>query len=155
MAIEIERKFLVVGDTWKHVAATHYCQGYLNRDKQRTVRIRIAGADGFITIKGKTTGLTRMEYEYPLPIEDARALLELCEGPVIEKYRRVLDLEGTTWEVDEFIGLNQGLVVAEVELTHEDEPFYKPEWLGKEVTGDTRYYNSSLSKLPFTQWPQA
>lgn len=155
MAIEIERKFLVVGDSWKHVAATHYCQGYLNRDKQRTVRIRIAGADGFITIKGKTTGLTRMEYEYPLPIEDARALLELCEGPVIEKYRRVLDVEGTTWEVDEFIGLNQGLVVAEVELTHEDEPFYKPEWLGEEVTGDTRYYNSSLSKLPFTQWPQA
>jgi adenylate cyclase len=155
MAIEIERKFLVCGDDWRHAAATHYCQGYLNRDKQRTVRVRVAGSSGFITIKGETSGFTRVEYEYPVPVDDAQAMLAMCEGPIIEKYRRVLEVKGTTWEVDEFIGVNTGLVVAEVELTSETETFYKPDWLGEEVTGDARYYNSSLSKLPFTQWPSA
>jgi adenylate cyclase len=153
MAIEIERKFLVHGTAWKAgIAGVPYCQGYLNHDKQRTVRVRIAGNAAFLTIKGPSVGATRAEFEYPIPVADAQALLPLCDGPLIEKTRYVLQHAGTTWEVDEFGGANAGLVVAEVELTHEDQPFAKPDWLGEEVTHDARYFNSNLATVPFQVW---
>lgn len=148
MAIEIERKFLVVGDTWRSATAVYYSQGYLNRDKTRTVRVRIAGDQAFLTIKGITQGASRAEFEYPIPVADAKALLAMCEQPLIEKYRRKITYEGFVWEVDEFLGENLGLVVAEIELPSEDTQFPKPEWIGEEVTQDERYYNSNLSRNP-------
>ncbi len=152
MAIEIERKFLVVGDAWRSAPAVYFCQGYLNRSKERTVRIRVAGEQGFLTIKGKNTGASRAEFEYEIPLADAKQLLALCEGPLIEKYRRKISVEGMVWEVDEFLGDNQGLVVAEIELESEQQAFAKPEWVGDEVTEDARYYNSNLSLTPFNEW---
>lgn len=152
MAIEIERKFLVVGTDWRQGAGTVFSQGYLNRDKARTVRVRIAGAQGFLTIKGVNQGATRAEFEYEIPLADAEQLLALCEGPVIQKVRRVLVHAGSTWEVDEFQGLNAGLVVAEIELASEDQVFERPAWLGREVTDDARYYNSNLATTPFSAW---
>ena len=152
MAVEIERKFLVVGDAWRSATAVYYSQGYLNRDKARTVRVRIAGDQAFLTIKGITQGASRAEFEYTIPVEDAKALLAICEQPLIEKYRRKITYEGFVWEVDEFLGENFGLVVAEIELPSEDTQFPKPEWIGKEVTQDERYYNSNLSKCPFVRW---
>ncbi|MEE9405612.1 MAG: CYTH domain-containing protein [Algisphaera sp.] len=152
MAFEIERKFLVVGDDWRAADAVFYCQGYLNRDKQRTVRVRIAGEAAFLTVKGLSVGACRSEFEYPLPLDDAQALLKLCEPPLIEKHRRVIEHAGFQWEVDSFLGLNAGLVVAEIELDAEDQVFEKPDWVGEEVTGDARYFNSSLSAKPFTTW---
>lgn len=152
MAIEIERKFLVVGGDWRQATAIYYSQGYLNRDKARTVRVRIAGDHAFLTIKGITQGASRAEFEYPVPVADAKALLTLCEQPLIEKYRRKISYEGFVWEVDEFLGENLGLVVAEIELPSEDTQFAKPEWAGAEVTHDERYYNSNLSKHPFSRW---
>nr|WP_315233862.1 CYTH domain-containing protein [uncultured Albidiferax sp.] len=152
MAIEIERKFLVTGSDWRQGAGTVFSQGYLNRDKQRTVRVRIAGAQGFLTIKGANRGATRAEFEYEIPLADAEQLLALCEGPIIQKVRRVLVHAGSTWEVDEFEGLNAGLVVAEIELASEDQQFERPAWLGCEVTDDARYFNSSLATTPFSAW---
>lgn len=152
MALEIERKFLVTGTAWREAAGVHYAQGYLNRDKHRTVRVRVAGDAAFLTIKGLTQGATRAEYEYPIPVADARALLGLCEGPLIEKTRYVLQVGATTWEVDEFHGENAPLVVAEVELPSEDAAFERPDWLGEEVTHDARYFNASLSQRPFQRW---
>jgi CYTH domain-containing protein len=152
MAIEIERKFLVLGDAWRQAAPTRFSQGYLNRDKARTVRVRIAGSAGFLTIKGLSQGATRAEFEYPVPLADAQALLALCDGPCIEKDRHLVAHAGHTWEVDEFFGANAGLVVAELELQSEDEAFERPAWLGEEVTHDPRYFNSSLASLPFSQW---
>ncbi|TDM08408.1 MAG: adenylate cyclase [Ideonella sp. MAG2] len=152
MALEIERKFLVVGEAWRQGTGVRYAQGYLNRDKQRTVRVRVAGEAAFLTIKGLTQGATRAEFEYPLPMADALALLPLCEGPLIEKTRYVLRVGGTTWEVDEFHGDNAPLVVAEVELPSEDAAFERPDWLGDEVTHDVRYFNANLSVRPFSQW---
>jgi adenylate cyclase len=152
MAIEIERKFLVVGDAWRTAAAVYYCQGYLNRSKERTVRIRIAGERGYLTIKGATTGASRAEFEYEIPLADAQQLLVLCDGPLIEKYRRDIHHEGMLWEVDEFLGDNKGLVVAEIELESESQAFAKPDWVGEEVTSDTRYYNSNLSLSSFSSW---
>lgn len=155
MAVEIERKFLVRGSAWKvaeGVQAVRYCQGYLSRDKARTVRVRIAGDAAFLTIKGETRGATRAEFEYPIPVEDAQALLLLCDGPLIAKTRYVLQHGSTTWEVDEFAGDNAGLVVAEVELHSEDQAFERPAWLGEEVTADARYFNSALSRHPYRQW---
>lgn len=152
MAIEIERKFLVTGDAWRSAPAVFYSQGYLNRDKSRTVRVRIAGEEAFLTIKGQSVGASRAEFEYPIPLWDARELLGLCEQPLVEKYRRKILFEGLVWEVDEFLGENQGLVVAEVELPDEMAHFTKPEWVGKEVTDDPRYFNSNLSKAPFSSW---
>ena len=116
MAIEIERKFLVQGDAWRSAPAVYYSQGYLNRDKSRTVRVRIAGEAAFLTIKGITQGASRAEFEYPIPLADAYQLLALCELPLIEKYRREIPYQGLLWEVDEFLGDNAGLVVAELEL---------------------------------------
>ena len=154
MGIEIERKFLLTGSQWKELApGTPYRQGYLNSTKERTVRVRTIADKGFLTIKGVSVGATRVEYEYEIPHKDADALLnELCEKPLIEKNRYKIAHHGFTWEVDEFFGENDGLVVAEIELESEDQSFDKPEWVGEEVTGDPRYYNSSLIKEPYAQW---
>lgn len=152
MGIEIERKFCVVGTDWKTSAGVRLSQGYLNRDKARTVRVRIAGDAAFLTVKGISQGATRAEFEYAIPLDDARQLLALCDGPLIDKTRYVIAHQGTTWEVDEFWGDNAGLVVAEVELQSEDQPFARPPWLGAEVTHDARYFNSSLASHPYCQW---
>jgi adenylate cyclase len=154
MAIEIERKFLVQGSDWRQGAGTVFSQGYLNRDKHRTVRVRIAGAQAFLTIKGATQGNTRAEFEYEIPLPDAEQLLAMCDGPTVQKVRRVLVHAGATWEVDEFSGLNAGLVVAEIELTAENQVFEHPAWLGREVSDDARYFNSNLAQVPFSTWPE-
>ncbi len=152
MAIEIERKFLVVGDAWRAAPAVFYSQGYLNRDKARTVRVRIAGEEAFLTIKGLSVGVSRAEFEYPIPRWDAQELLALCEQPLVEKNRRNILYQGFVWEVDEFLGENLGLVVAEIELPSEDTVFAKPDLVGEEVTADTRYFNSNLSRTPYNRW---
>ena len=155
MGIEIERKFLVVGDDWRAAPAVPYAQGYLNRDKARTVRVRVVRDQAWLTIKGVSTGATRAEFDYPIPVADAEQLLALCDGPVIRKTRRVIEHAGATWEVDEFQGDNAGLVVAEIELPSEDAAFQRPAWLGAEVTHDARYFNSSLAAAPFSTWPES
>jgi CYTH domain-containing protein len=152
MATEIERKFLVQGRPWGDADGTKLTQGYLNPDKERTVRVRLAGDKAYLTIKGVTRGATRTEFEYEIPVADAEQLLKLSEGAVIEKRRHVIVHDGSKWEVDEFLGLNAGLVMAEIELQAEDQPFSRPSWLGKEVTDDSRYYNSSLSSHPYSTW---
>ncbi len=153
MGIEIERKFLVIGEDWKRGATPqHIGQGYLNRDKQRTVRVRIAGEKAWMTVKGVSQGAIRPEFEYPIPLEDASQLLKLCEGSPVEKFRWRVPQGGLVWEVDEFIGDNAGLVVAELELSAEDQQFDKPAWVGLEVTGDARYFNSSLAGRPYRDW---
>ena len=154
MSKEIERKFLVRDDSWRsHSEGVRYRQGYLNRNKERVVRVRTIDNKGFLTIKGETKGATRAEFEYDIPIADARAMLDhLCERPLIEKNRYKIEFGGLIWEVDEFLGENQGLIVAEVELESEDQPFEKPDWIGKEVTGDPKYFNSNLVQHPFTRW---
>lgn len=152
MAIEIERKFLVVGEQWRTAKSRLYCQGYLNRDSKRTVRVRIAGDRAFLTIKGPTVGASRSEFEYEIPVDDAVQMLPLCEQPLIEKNRYIVEHAGLTWEVDEFLGSNAGLVVAEVELESESQPVELPDWIGQEVTGDSKYYNSRLSQNPFSEW---
>jgi len=152
MGIEIERKFLVVGDAWRQAPATAYAQGYLNRDKQRTVRVRIVEDAAWLTVKGPSAGATRAEFEYAIPLADARALLALCDGPLVRKRRRVVVHAGATWEIDEFEGDNAGLVVAEIELGSEDAAFEPPPWLGAEVTHDPRYFNSNLAAAPYSTW---
>ncbi len=154
MGKEIERKFLVKGDAWRGLAKpVKYRQGYLSTVKERTVRVRTVDAAGYLTIKGVTTGVTRVEYEYEIPAAQADEMLTgLCEKPLIEKTRRTIELGGLTWEVDEFFGDNQGLIVAEVELKSADQEIVKPDWVGPEVSGDPRYFNSNLIKLPFTKW---
>jgi adenylate cyclase len=154
MGIEIERKFLPASDGWRGLGQpTLMRQGYLVADPVRTVRVRIEGERAVITIKSKTTGASRGEWEYEIPVPDAAELLErLCEQPLVEKVRHRIEHAGHTWEVDEFQGENAGLVVAEIELDSEDEAFEKPDWIGQEVTGDPRYYNSSLIRLPYAKW---
>ena len=152
MGIEIERKFLVSDDGWRQGAGVAYAQGYLNRDPARTVRVRIAGDKAYVTVKGVSKGATRAEFEYGIPVADAAQLLELSDGPVVKKVRRVVEHEGSRWEVDEFEGDNAGLVVAEIEFASEDQAFAKPAWLGREVTDDPRYYNSNLAAHPYSQW---
>ena len=154
MGKEIERKFLLTSDAWRGLAdGTMYRQGYLNSAKERTVRIRTVGSIAFLTIKGLTVGATRSEYEYEIPFDECNAMLDtLAEKPLIEKKRYKISRGGLTWEIDEFFGDNQGLIVAEVELTSEGQAFDKPEWVGEEVTGDPRYFNANLIKLPFTKW---
>ena len=157
MSQEIEKKFLVKGD-FKACAfkAVHITQGYLSSIPERTVRIRIKEDRGFITVKGKSndSGATRFEWEKEIPAEDAKALMNLAEPGVIDKTRYLIkNTDGVhTWEVDEFYGDNLGLIVAEVELSDENEPFDKPSWLGEEVTGDPKYYNSMLMKNPYKNW---
>ena len=154
MAKEIERKFLVKGDAWRALAkGTTYRQGYLNSAKERTVRIRTADAKAFLTIKGITVGATRFEYEYEIPFDDGKAMLDtLAEKPLIEKKRYKIPVGNVTWEIDEFLGENAGLIVAEVELKSADQTFDKPTWVGDEVTNDPRYFNANLVKNPFTRW---
>ena len=154
MGKEIERKFLVKNDAWRNLAeGVLYRQGYLSSVKERIVRVRLAGDKGFLTIKGLTVRTARAEYEYEIPAADARAMLDdLAEKPLIEKLRYKISYAGLIWEIDEFLGDNAGLIVAEVELGSETQTISKPDWLGAEVTDDARYFNSNLIRQPFKQW---
>ena len=161
MGIEIERKFLVIGDGWR--AAAHavlpIAQGYINdvgamdRGEQKaSVRVRIEGEDAYLNLKSRERGHTRQEFNYAIPVDEARSLLALCVGGMIDKRRHYVDHEGHLWEVDEFLGDNAGLVVAEIELQHADEAFALPGWAGREVTDALRYYNLALASQPYSQW---
>jgi adenylate cyclase len=154
--VEIERKFLITSSAFKEAATSkfHIAQGYLNSDPERTVRVRIKGDIGFLTVKGKgnESGTTRLEWETELSLTDAKPLLAICEKGTIEKVRYEVPAGDHIYEVDEFLGENVGLFVAEIELHDENESFVKPFWLGEEVTGDSKYYNAALSKNPFTEW---
>jgi CYTH domain-containing protein len=153
MAEEIERKFIVTGDEWRTAAYSDFVQGYLNLDRQRTVRVRMAGDRAHITVKGITQRAMRAEYEYAIPLNDADAMLRnLCVRPLIEKRRYRVKHAGMVWEIDEFQGENAGLVIAEIELRHEGQDFDKPDWIGEEVTTDKRYYNANLVSAPFSTW---
>ena len=152
MAKEIERKFLLKNDNWPRENVVKCRQGYLNSARERTVRVRIAGDKGYLTIKGIRVGASRPEFEYEIPVEDAEILLDLCEKPLIEKNRYRVVEGDFTWEIDEFFGENRGLIIAEIELEHEDQEFSIPDWIGKEVTDDPRYYNASLIKNPYKTW---
>lgn len=156
MAQEIERKFLVNDESWRGAAGTLYRQGYLSTDPERTVRVRLEGSRGVLTIKGPTRGLARAEFEYPIPAAEAAALLDsLCLRPLIEKTRYRIDFAGHTWEIDEFAGDNAGLVLAEVELASAGEAVELPPWAGKDVSDDPRYYNANLVHHPFRSWSSA
>jgi adenylate cyclase len=154
MGFEIERKFLTCNEDWKQNAVgTLYRQGYLSRDSSRSVRVRVSGQTAMLNIKGAKSTLSRVEYEYPISVKDAQHLLdELCERPLIEKTRYEIQFEGMLWEVDEFHGENEGLVVAEIELTSEDQAFAQPAWLGAEVSHDARYLNINLIQNPYSKW---
>lgn len=154
--IEIERKFLVKSNDFKSQAfiQDRIAQGYLNSNPERTVRVRIKGEKGFLTIKGKgnESGMTRFEWEKEIPVEEALLLLNLCEGGKIDKIRFEIKVGNHTFEVDKFFGENEGLIIAEIELSSENESFEKPNWLGEEVTNDERYYNAYLSRNPYKNW---
>jgi len=154
--VEIERKFLVTSNAFKNEAYQKFriIQGFLNRDPERTVRVRLKDNKGILTVKGLSSkdGLSRFEWEKEISKKDAKALLEFCEKGVIDKLRYEVKVNNHIFEVDEFFGDNEGLVIAEVELQTENEAFSKPDWLGKEVTGNIKYYNSQLSKQPFKTW---
>jgi len=154
MPKEIERKFLLKNDNWISEITSQEIikQGYLSTKKERTVRVRIFGKKGFLTIKGETVGMTRLEFEYEIPVQEANELLQLCEKPLIEKERFIVLREELKWEIDIFKGENEGLKLAEVELEEESQAVDIPDWVGEEVTFDRRYFNSSLVKLPFKQW---
>jgi adenylate cyclase len=161
MPIEIERKFLVTSDAWRAAAreVVPMAQGYLNDlatvdsgAMKASVRVRIAGDQAFLNLKSRELGHTRQEFDYPIPLADARALLALCIGGVIDKRRHHVEYAGHLWEVDEFLGDNAGLVVAEIELDGADDAFAKPEWLGVEATDASRYYNLALASRPYSQW---
>jgi CYTH domain-containing protein len=154
--VEIERKFLVKSEEFKTQSTQKFriIQGFLNTNPERTVRIRIRGDQAFLTIKGKSSenGLTRFEWEKEMPVVEADELMKLCEPGIIDKTRYLVEIKEHTFEIDEFFGQNQGLIVAEIELNSENDTFEKPEWLGEEVTGEIRYYNSQLIKNPFSNW---
>lgn len=154
MGVEIERKFLVLDERWRTLGVgVSMRQGYLSSHPERVVRVRIEGAAAMLTIKGRSVGASRGEWEYPIPLADAEQLLaSLCEQPLIEKKRYRIEHEGMLWEIDEFFGENVGLVVAEIELEAEDQPFSRPDWLGAEVTDDARYFNANLISHPFSEW---
>ena len=152
MAKEIERKFRVKEGAWRSAKGTTYRQGYLNSVKERVVRVRTINDKGYLTIKGLTVGATRLEFEYEIPHQDAEQLLDICEKPLIEKTRFKVEEGGFIWEIDEFFGENQGLIVAEVELESEDQDFPRPDWVLEEVTGDPRYFNSNLIRKPYKMW---
>ena len=155
--IEIERKFLVKSQAFKALAfkKTQISQGYLNSDKARSVRIRLRGETGYITVKGASSknGLSRFEWEKEISISEAKSLLKLCEPGMIDKIRYEVKSKNHIFEIDEFFADNEGLIVAEIELNYENESFEKPDWLGTEVTGNPKYYNSQLIKHPFKTWP--
>jgi adenylate cyclase len=154
MGVEIERKYLVSNDGYKsgYTRKSEYRQGYLSTDKERVVRIRSINGQGFITIKGKNKGCIRSEFEYEIPSDDTDKLLDMCLPPLIEKTRYLYPFDGHIWEIDEFHGANEGLIVAEIELKSEDESYRLPPFIGKEVTDDTRYYNSNLIAHPYREW---
>ncbi|HLB33410.1 MAG: adenylate cyclase [Verrucomicrobia bacterium RIFCSPHIGHO2_12_FULL_41_10] len=153
MGIEIERKFLVKNDAWRPGAVgTPYCQGYLSRNPESTVRIRTEGSKAFLTIKGKPQGISRSEFEYQIPFKDAQELQHLCTTPLVVKTRYRIPYEGATWEVDEFHGENEDLIIAEIEIEHPDAPIKVPPWVGQEVSDDPRYCNSNLAVHPFKKW---
>ena len=155
MATEIERKFLVTVEFSRQViSAQRIVQGYICSQPGRTVRVRIRGEEGFLTIKGASDekGLSRYEFEQKIPLADAEELLKLCEPGAIDKMRNLVPAGKHTWEIDVFHGENEGLILAEIELASEDEPFERPDWIGQEVSGDRRYYNSMLTKHPYKQW---
>lgn len=151
---EIERKFLLKNADWKKFAdvGVSIKQGYLNSSQELTTRIRTKGNQGFITIKGKTEGISRAEFEYKIPLEDALNLLKLCQNSIIEKTRFEVKIDTKVWEIDVFEGENQGLIVAEIELSSETETFEKPEWLGEEVSFENKYFNACLAENPFNNW---
>jgi CYTH domain-containing protein len=155
MPLEIERKYLVNEEKWLSVAkpeGIHYSQGYILNDPQKTVRVRVTDKKCFITIKGATTGATRAEYEYAIPRKDAEELLNNFCAAKVEKMRYSLIFKNKLWEVDEFLGKNEGLIIAEIELKEEDEIFVAPSWMEKEITGDARYYNANLAQNPYQNW---
>lgn len=154
MATEIERKFLVIGDAWRAGAkATAIRQGYLCRGTGPVVRVRTCGRNAFVTMKGGGAGISRLEFEYPIPPGDANVLLDsLCQPPLIEKTRFERVEDGLTWVIDVFAGANDGLIVAELELESEDQGFHRPAWLGAEISADARYFNAALSERPFSAW---
>jgi adenylate cyclase len=155
MALEIERKFLLKNDNWRSGKETGilYRQGYLSIEPERVVRVRVADQTGVITIKGKSEGAQRKEFEYEIPLSDAGELLDkLCLNPLIEKYRYKIDYENFIWEIDEFIGDNSGLILAELELQNAHQKFTYPDWVGEEVTDDPKYYNSNLVENPYKNW---
>jgi adenylate cyclase len=154
MGVEIERKFLVISDAWRARVrrSEPMRQMYLASHEGCSIRVRIAGESASLNIKGRTLGARRLEYAYPLPMEDALSMWSGLGGPGIEKVRHFLEVGGHTWEIDEFGGANEGLVVAEVELSAEDEAFVRPDWVGDEVTGDFRYYNVCLAERPWPGW---
>jgi len=154
MGVEIERKFLVKSSAWKKNARySRYRQGYIFSEKKGILRVRIVNDKGYLTIKSAPVGLKRQEYEYEIPLNDASEMLNsLCENYIIEKRRYKVAYGDHLWEIDEFEGLNEGLLLAEIELKDEAESFQKPFWVGKEVTNDRRYHNSYLSKSPYTHW---
>lgn len=155
MAAEIERKFLVTDERWRAEAesAQGFRQGYFGGTERASIRVRVSGERAWLNIKSATLGISRQEYEYPVPLADAQEMLEsLCSGPLIEKTRHFVRHEGHLWEVDEFFGDNAGLVVAELELASADEPFARPAWVGEEVSHDPRYYNVRLAQHPYREW---
>lgn len=154
MAVEIERKFLVMGDQWRSLGTgQRYRQGYLASDAGRAVRVRVVGDRAFLTIKGGGQDISRLEFEYPIPVAEAEVMLEhLCDRPLIDKTRYKIPIGEVVWEVDEFAGENAGLIVAEVELTHPDQPLELPDWVGAEVSHDARYFNAALAKHPYRLW---
>ncbi len=160
MAIEIERKFLVKGEEWRNLGTgTYYRQGYIRTENNQTVRVRIAGDRGYLTIKALASGslgIHRLEYEYPIPLADAQEMLEyLCDRPQIQKTRYRIPWGDVTWEVDEFFGDNQGLIIAEVELKDAHQDIELPPWIGQEVSEDPRYFNANLVQFPYSQWQAA
>jgi len=154
MGKEIERKFLLANDQWrKKGEGTLFRQGYILSDPAKTVRVRICNHKGFLTIKGIGKGISRPEFEYEIPFDDADFLLDnFCEHPILEKIRYRIEHQEMIWEIDEFLGENAGLLLAEIELETENQIFSRPQWVGREVTGITRYYNSSLVKYPYKDW---
>ncbi|MFN8125530.1 MAG: CYTH domain-containing protein [Candidatus Nanopelagicales bacterium] len=155
MGTEIEHKFLVVDDSWREQAtgSTRIMQGYLTDGGTAVVRARVRGDRGYLTVKGMTTGITRAEYEYEIPVSDALEMLEtLAQGPVIDKVRSLVPVGDHTWEVDEFAGANAGLIVAEVELASADQDFDLPTWAGADVSDDYRYFNVNLATHPYSEW---
>jgi adenylate cyclase len=155
MGLEIERKFLVRSDDWRAQVATRELlrQGYLTSGSQCSIRARVAGEHAWLNIKARKSGMTRLEFEYPVPLTDANQILnELAQGSILEKYRHRVPAGELVWEIDEFLGANAGLIVAEIELPSEETSFDRPAWLGDEVTEDERYYNFNLARTPYTQW---
>lgn len=154
MATEIERKFLLKNDNWKLLVSKsiEIKQGYLNSNSNRTVRVRITNEKAYLTIKSKSENISRAEFEYEIPKSEALELIDLCEKPIISKTRNIVNNNNHTWEIDEFDGDNKGLILAEIELESENQQFLKPDWIGKEVSSDNKYYNSNLIKNPFKNW---